>query len=321
MRKEIMEKPVFIINGFLDSGKTTFIKETLQDPQFLDGGKVLLILCEEGEEEYDEVAYAKRGIHIVSVEKEEQLTDEFLFGLEMFYQPHMIMIELNGMWKVENLLERNLPEEWALAQIITIADATTFEAYMKNMRSLMLEEMKYSDIAIINRCTDETNKTFIRRSIKPVNRKIQLIYEREDGIDDVPEEEELPYDIRAEHLDITDEDYGIWYMDAMDHPDAYEGKTVSFLAMSYVSSKLPKGCFVPGRMAMTCCADDIAFIGFLAKPPAAMNVKEMKSRQWYRVTAVMKKEYQREYQGEGPVLYVTSLVPAKEPADKLVYFN
>lgn len=316
-----MEKPVFIINGFLDSGKTTFIKETLQDPQFRNGGKILLILCEEGEEEYDEVALAKQGVSIVSVEKEEQLTDEFLFGLEMFYKPHMVMVEMNGMWKLASILERNMPDEWALVQIITIADATTFDAYMKNMRSLMLEEMKYSDIAIFNRCTDETNKTVIRRSIKPVNRKIQLIYEREDGIDDSEDEEELPYDITQSHLEITDEDYGIWYMDAMDHPDAYVGKTVSFLAMTYVSPKLPKGCFVPGRMAMTCCADDVAFIGFLAKPPAAVNVKQMKSRQWYQVTAVVKKEYQREYQGEGPVLYVTALVPAEEPADKLVYFN
>lgn len=316
-----MEKPVFIINGFLDSGKTTFIKETLQDPQFRNGGKILLILCEEGEEEYDEVALAKQGVSIVSVEKEEQLTDEFLFGLEMFYKPHMVMVEMNGMWKLASILERNMPDEWALVQIITIADATTFDAYMKNMRSLMLEEMKYSDIAIFNRCTDETNKTVIRRSIKPVNRKIQLIYEREDGIDDSEDEEELPYDISQSHLEITDEDYGIWYMDAMDHPDAYVGKTVSFLAMTYVSLKLPKGCFVPGRMAMTCCADDVAFIGFLAKPPAAVNVKQLKSRQWYQVTAVVKKEYQREYQGEGPVLYVTALVPAEEPADKLVYFN
>lgn len=317
-----MEKPVFLINGFLDSGKTTFINETLNDPQFrAGGGKLLVILCEEGEEEYDEVALAKQGVSILTVEDESQLTDEFLAGLEMFYNPQMILVEMNGMWKLTSFLELNMPDDWTLAQIITIVDATTFDMYMKNMRSLMLEEMKYSDIAIINRCDDSTDKTAIRRFVKPVNRKIQLVFEREDGTDAGDVEEELPYDMTQSHLDISDEDYGIWYMDAMDHPDNYVGKTVSFLAMSYVSPKLPKGYFVPGRMAMTCCADDVAFIGLLSKPPVMMDVKKMKSRQWYQVTAVIKKEYQKEYQGEGPVLYCTSLAPAEEPAEKLVYFN
>ena len=62
-----MEKPVFVINGFLDSGKTSFIRDTLNDPQFLASGKVLLILCEEGEEEYDEVELSKKGVSIICI--------------------------------------------------------------------------------------------------------------------------------------------------------------------------------------------------------------------------------------------------------------
>ncbi len=316
-----MEKPIFIVQGFLDSGKTTFIKETLEDPEFREEGKILIILCEEGEEEYDEVAYAKRGIHIVSVEEEEKLTSEFLAGLEIFYEPDMIMVEMNGMWKVENFLDLDFPENWVMAQIITTVDASTYPMYMTNMRSLMLDEVRYADVIVVNRCDDSTDKTAIRRGIKPVNRKAQIIYEREDGLDTADEEEELPYDMTQSHLEISDEDYGIWYMDAMDHPENYVGKTVHFLAMLYVSPKLPRGYIVPGRMAMTCCADDIAFIGLLTKVPATMDISKLRSRQWFEITAVMKMEYQREYQGKGPVLYPTKMVPAAEPADKLVYFN
>lgn len=316
-----MERPMFIIHGFLDSGKTTFIKETLEDPEFREEGNILIILCEEGEEEYDEVALAKRGIQIITVENEEQLTDEFLMGLEVYYKPDMIMVEMNGMWKLEHFLELNYPDDWVLAQIITIVDATTFPTYIANMRSLMLDEVRYADVIIVNRCDDSTDKTSIRRSIKPVNRKAQIIYERADGMDNVDEEEELPYDINAQELYITDDDYGIWYMDAMDRPEVYEGKTVHFLGMLYVSPKLPNGYIVPGRMAMTCCADDIAFIGLLTKVPPTIDMKSLRSRQWVQVTATMRVERHREYQGKGPVLYATSFIPAQEPDDKLIYFN
>lgn len=316
-----MEKPVFIINGFLDSGKTTFIKDTLNDPQFLEGGKLLLILCEEGEEEYDEVALAKKGVQIISVEDQEQLTGQFLNGLELYYNPNMIMFEMNGMWNMDQMMEMDYPENWVPSQIISLIDATTVEGYLTNMKKMVLDLVRYSDIIILNRCDDNTNKTLIRRSIKPVNRKAQLIYERADGRDAGPDEQELPYDMTSKELEITDEDYGIFYMDCMDRPKEYEGKTVHFLGMMYVSGKLPKGYCVPGRMAMTCCVQDIAFVGLLTKLPAVVDQSLLRNKAWVWVTATVKVEYQREYKGKGPVLYATRLEPAEQPADPTVYFT
>ena len=54
-----MEVPVYIVNGFLESGKTSFIQETMTDPDFSDGTETLLIVCEEGEVEYDEQVLKK----------------------------------------------------------------------------------------------------------------------------------------------------------------------------------------------------------------------------------------------------------------------
>ena len=176
-----MEKPVFIINGFLDSGKTTFIKETLSDPQFLSGGKLLIIQCEEGEEELDEVALSKLGVSIISVEEQSQLTGEFLNGLELYYNPNMILIEMNGMWNMDEMMELDYPEDWVPSQIISLVDGSTIQGYLTNMKKMILDLIRYSDIIIVNRCDDNTDKTFIRRSIKPVNRKAQIIYERADG--------------------------------------------------------------------------------------------------------------------------------------------
>ena len=138
-----MEKPVFVINGFLDSGKTSFIRDTLNDPQFLASGKLLLILTEEGEEEYDEIELSKKGVSIITVEEQEQLTTEFLLGLDDFYDPNMIMIEWNGMWKLTDLLELDMPESWMLGQIITMVDSTTFPMYLANMRAMILDEVRY----------------------------------------------------------------------------------------------------------------------------------------------------------------------------------
>lgn len=44
-----MEIPVYLFTGFLDSGKTSFIQDTISDPDFLADEKTLLIACEEGE--------------------------------------------------------------------------------------------------------------------------------------------------------------------------------------------------------------------------------------------------------------------------------
>lgn len=316
-----MEKPVFIINGFLDSGKTSFIKDTLDDPQFLEGGKLLIILCEEGEEEYDEVVLQKKGVQIISVEEQSQLTGQFLNGLELYYNPNMILFEMNGMWNMDEMMELDYPESWVPSQIISLIDATTIDGYLTNMKKMVLDMVRYSDIIIVNRCNDNTNKTLIRRSIKPVNRKAQLVYERADGRDAGPEEDELPYDISQPYLEITDEDYGIWYMDCMDKPRDYEGKTVHFLGMLYLSDKLPKGYCVPGRMAMTCCVQDIAFVGLLTKLPPMIDRSLLKNRQWVYVTAKVQIEYQKEYKGKGPVLYATKFEPAPEPAEKTVYFT
>lgn len=319
-----MDIPVFIINGFLESGKSTFVLETIHNPEFADGAKTLLIVCEEGEVEYDEADLIKKNISIVTVEEEEELTEDFLERMKGFYQPERVMIEWNGMWDFEQLLELNMPDDWMMAQIITIIDATTYNNYSSNFKAIMVGQFKYSDTIIINRCDETTDKLGMRRSIKPVNRKAQIIYESADGVTTDAGEEVLPFDINADHIDLSDDDYGLWYMHAMENPKLYNGKTISFRAMVYKTQRFPKGEFVPGRFAMTCCADDIAFIGFLckvSKTAGPVPYDELKNRMWITVTASIRVEYYKEYGGKGPVLYASNIALSEEPEEKLVYFN
>lgn len=318
-----MEVPVYLVNGFLESGKTTFVNETLKDPDFTNGEKTLLILCEEGIEEYDEKLLASLNMDIVSVDEEEEFTEEFLRECKDHYRPERVMIEFNGTWNVENFLEMELPKGWMMVQIITTIDASTYNNYMNNMKSIMVGHFKYSDTIIFNRCDDSTDKVALRRTIKPVNRKGQIIYESADGVTDDAGEEVLPFDINADVIELFDEDYGLFYMDALEHPEKYDGKTVRFRAMVYKSERLPKGSFVPGRFAMTCCEDDVAFIGFLCKAQKAgpLPYEFLKMRSWITLTAKIKCEYYKEYRGDGPILYAQRIEKAEEPKEKLVYFN
>ncbi len=310
--------PVYLITGFLDSGKTTFLRDTLQDSEFLDGERCVLILCEEGEEEYDLDILKEKNVTVLTVEEEEDLNPRFLMDIKKNYKPEKVMIEFNGTWSVSKLMENGFPGGWELAQMITTVDAGTFEAYMANMRQMMMEQIGYTELVIFNRCTAETKKNSFRKAVKTFNRRAQVVYEALDDEDGIEDEIDLPYDIEAPVIEIEDDDYGIFYLDALDDPKKYEGKTVHFTAMVYRGKELPKGTFVPGRFAMTCCADDITFIGFLCKGEQA---NYFKIREWVKVTAEIKCEYYKEYEGEGPVLYLKKIELTKKPEEHLIYMN
>lgn len=324
MKKHMKEIPVFIINGFLESGKTTFINETLCDEDFTKEARTLLISCEEGLEEYDEAALARVRVQTTSVESQETLNDSFLLDCAKRFQPDQVMIEYNGMWKTEDFLELTLPPRWVVVQVITLSDASTFQTYFTNMRSILMEHMKYSDLIIFNRCDETTDRTFLRRAVKPINRKAQLVYEAEDGILDDTGADALPFAIDTDLIEICEDDFGLWYLDAMDYPERYRGKTVRFTGMIFREKGMKQSEFLPGRFAMTCCADDIAYIGFLCRVPQEMIPLvpfDGKERRYVTVTARVDYGFSRVYQAEGPILYAEELVPVETPKEKIVYFN
>ena len=313
----MQEIPVYLFTGFMDSGKTTLIKETLVENGFAEQGKSLIICCEDGDVEYDAAELDKIKTKVVMVEKEEDFTAEFLNNLNLSYLPDQVFIEYNGTWGMDVLMEMDLPKGWVIVQSLATVNATTFEMYLQNMRAMIMEQLFQADVVIFNRCDDSTDKGKFRRNVKALNRKAQLVYERTDGTLD-EREEELPFDITADELDISDADYAIWYMDCMDNPKKYEGKKVKFLALVYNPDKLKKGVFVPGRFAMTCCVEDVTFIGFKCKYP---DEDKIPHKSWITITAEVHIEFAKEYKGKGPVLYPVSIEPAEKPEDELVYFS
>ena len=307
-------KPVYIINGFLESGKTEFISYTLGQPYFQVKGKTLLLLCEEGEVEYDDILLKASRTELELIEDEEDFTPSHLIELEKKHKPERIIIEYNGMWNFKNM---KLPWHWSVEQQITTIDASTFPMYFNNMKTFLAEMVRKSELIIFNRCDGIEDLNNYKRNIKAINQKADIVFETAEGEIDEIMEEDLPYNLEDEVIELDNQGYGIWYLDSLDHLERYEGKKVSFTAMVVKPRSFPKGYFVPGRMAMTCCAEDLAFLGFAC---AYEQCDSLEDKQWVRVTAVVKKEYFEDYQEEGPVLHAVSVESAQAPEEEIISF-
>lgn len=308
-------KAVYMINGFLESGKTEFITYTLAQPYFQTRGTTLLLLCEEGEVEYDGDLLKKSRTVVELIEAEEEFNPSHLLELEKKYKPERIIVEYNGMWNFKNM---KLPWHWKIEQQITIIDGSTFQSYYTNMRSLLAEMIRNSEMIIMNRCDGIQDLSSYKRNLKAVNPRADIIFEDANGEITEIMEDDLPYDLKQEVLELDDYGYGIWYLDSMDHLERYIGKKVEFTAMVLKPENFPKGYFVPGRMAMTCCADDMAFLGY---PCAYAGADSLTQKEWVKVKANVAKEYREEYQGEGPVLHAVSVEKTKAPKNAVISFN
>ena len=316
--------PVYLIMGFLEAGKTTFIREVLESGAFTDGDKGVYICCEEGECEIPDKLLKANKMQKIEIEDMEQLQEPgFFANIAKEYQPERVFIEFNGMWDPDLVISADMPEHWEVFQTITLIDARSFASYLQNMRSIIGNVIKCSEVVIFNRCSKDQDLPSFRRSVKAANTtgNVMMQFISEDGeyIDlgkDVP-----PYDLNAPIIEISDMDYGLWYLDAEENRDRYEGKTVKFLGNVLKDKQFARGYFVPGRNAMTCCEADIRFIGFLCK---SKFTDKLQDNQWVEVTAEIKYERRKEYRGQIlPVLHAKHIaVVAEPPKDKqLVYFN
>lgn len=300
--------PVILHNGFLDAGKTTFINSVLKVPGD-EPHKTLILVFEEGEEEFATDKFIEQVM--LEYVSEEDFTRKNLTRLVRESGADRIIIEYNGMWLREKLLER-MPQNWAIAQEFAIFDATTFEMYNKNMRQLCFDKMKWADIVIFNRTTPEADKMPLHREVRIANRKAYILYEY-GPYDMEPDEIEdpLPYEKSASKIVVEDDWFAEWYADMNDKPEDYDGKTIEVKGIVALSAELPAGKFAFGRPVMTCCVEDIEFAGTVAVYAAK---DDLKVGDWVKITAKLRVEYEEAYGEKGPVLYVKKLEKC-EPAD------
>lgn len=307
--------PVYLITGFLESGKTTLGLTILGNERFTNGGKTLIICCEDGEKEWDAASLAKGKGVLVMLEDEEEFTAARLQALEDEHKPTCVILEYNSMWGIEKLDTLRLPRLWDWAQMVTTADGTTFDNYMTNMRKLLTDPMKIADMICVNRCKPEFNKGSWRKQLRAMNSSATIFFENLDGtIDDGITDEDLPYDMKADPIVMTDEQFGTFYVDSMDHPERYDGKRVRLVGQAWKRPNFPKGYYYFARNAMTCCTNDIAPCGWVCKGDRTPDNKT-----YFTLTARCQKV-------EGPdgqvalMLHELLTEKAKTPHEELVSF-
>lgn len=307
-----MTIPVYFINGFLESGKTEFINYTIEEDYFKIDELTLIIACEEGEVEYEKEALKNGNAVLEVLENETDFTIKNLTALEKKYNPERIIIEYNGMWNPKDIL---LPRSWHMEEQITLIDATTFPVYYANMKSRIAEMVRNADVVVFNRCDGVEDLPSFRRSIRAINQLGDIIFEDSYGeIEDLGEED-LPYDLENEKIVLDDTTYAIWYLDAMEKAERYVGKTIEFTGMVMHGEEYPTGWFIPGRIAMVCCEEDVAFLGY---PCRWDGENTMRDQQWVRVTARFALEDWFEYEGQGPVLYAETIERVEAPEQLVI---
>lgn len=310
-----MGKPIYIFTGLMESGKTSFLKAALHDPEFTQGNNIILA-CEDGEISYDEAFLASAHAIVIPIMEEELLTTSYLQEIEDAYHPDQIFIEYNGMWNFQKFMHTVVfPKTWDLAQILGTIDATSFSMYLKNLKAYLYDQLQSCEIILINRCTKDMKKSFLRSNIKAMNRSCQIIYEDIDGGVNQLEEDEIVFDMDGDILDIHDNDYGLWYMDAFDQVDKYIGKKIKIRGNLHHNGTM--NSFVLVREAMVCCEEDISSIALLCKSSNIM----FQDGEMFELTGYIVSEYEQSIQADMPVLKVQKQEQLSKLEQEYIYFN
>ena len=312
------EVSVYLFLGFLESGKTKFIQETLEDKRMENGENTLLLICEEGEEEYSPEKFGVNNVAVVTLENASELTEENLSKITEKYKAQRVIVEYNGTWLLQQFFDA-MPESWVINQMMTFFDANTFLNYNANMRQLVFDKIQMTQMVVFNRFKGEFEKEEFHKIVRGISRRPDIVYEYVGGKAEFDEiEDPLPYDINAPVIEIEDRDFAWFYRDMAENTKNYINKTVKFKGMAAVSKKVPKGYIVLGRHIMTCCEADIAYDGF------AVNCNNLlqgiTTRDWLTVTAKIKYEYNSVYRAEGPVLSAIELEKTDPPEEVIATY-
>ena len=312
-----MEIPVYVFTGFLESGKTKMVHETMADERFQKKERTLILVCEEGIEEYDVDAYSGE-VFVEVIDDPKDMTTANLEALLKKHKAERVMVELNGMWPASVFYDV-IPENWFVYQEVMCVDSTTFKTYNANMRSLMFDKLQGCSVVFFNRCTPDTDIMVLHNAARAVSRRVGIIYEYTDGrIEQDNIEDPLPFDIDAPIIEVSERDYAIWYRDMAEDLDKYVGKTIKVKGMTVRDEALKPNEFAFGRMVMTCCADDTTFHGVVTVSDKPV---ECENGQWFTVTATFKKEKHKMYKGIGPVFHLISMEKAEQPDEPVATFD
>ncbi len=309
--------PVYLFTGFLESGKTKFINETLGDERFNAGEPTLVILCEEGIEEYDISGYPGKNVFFETIDNKEELCENLLYNLVSKYSAERVIIEYNGMWLLQDLYAA-LPQNFVLNQEFCFVDSNTILNYNANMRNLVFDKFSTAELIVFNRVDENADIMPFHKLVRAISRKADIAYEYKSGYvkyDDIVDP--LPFDVNADIIEIADKDYALWFQDMMNDIGKYVGKTLKFKGIVARDGKIPDNIFVVGRHVMSCCADDIQYCGIACDWKSS---KMLGTNDWVVVTAKLSYGNHKLYKTKGPYLTAVSVAKTSQPEEAVATF-
>ncbi|MBO6240881.1 MAG: GTPase [Butyrivibrio sp.] len=304
---------VYFVNGFLEAGKTTFIKELIGRESFRISGKTLILLCEEGDLEYDEDELAATDSVIEVIEEEEDFNEENIATLEKKHKPERIIVEFNGMWDRKKL---EFPWDWDDIIEIAVFDAATFKLYSDNMRPLLAEQVRHAELIMFYKSDEVRDKlASYARNIKAINNGAAFVFRGEKGDIILDPDENLPYDIKADELFLDDESFAVMCMDSLERYKVYEGKKVHFKACVYKMKDGGDFEFIAGRQIMTCCEADMSFTGIIC---GYQKAYELENKEWVEISGILKVRFDEIMQRDIPVCRVIALKRVDAPEVEII---
>ena len=261
------EVPLFLINGFLESGKTSLIKEIVENNTEYQNDTTVIIACEQGEIEYDEEWCKKYGVHVEYIESQEEFTENYMKNLDKRYMADRYVIEFNSFFDID---KQDFPRYMVIYQQITLIDASTFKVMFNNMKNVFSTMIKYSSLVVFNRCDGVTELGQFRRQIRGMNQQAQIAFEQANGSLTTMLEEDLPYDLSKSEIAFEEDVYPVWYTEVFDNYEKYFNKTFKF--KTFVRD-ITDETIVIGRNVMVCCANDVQFLGYELKNDCNAKVK------------------------------------------------
>lgn len=295
-----MKANILVYAGFICAGKTTEIIRHIRaelDPC----AKKLLLVCEQGEVEFDE-ALCGYNASIEYIAAPQALLER-LSAPDVQSFAHVI-VEYNGMWSLKEL--RALDG----IRLISVMDGTQLFLFYANLRTQTAEQLSWSHSLYLTRpdAIDDTRLARIERLAHSLNGRLRL-FSLAEGRAPVPVNTGSAISAADGVLCITPADFAYWYQALFAAPEKYDGAEVRLLCQNIFYNHTPEDRYFAGRYVMTCCEQDLQFWGV----PVVGRARRPGNLSWENVTGRISCESDPVRGSVCPVLHITASAPAQEP--------
>ena len=247
-----------LVCGFLDAGKTTYIRECIQNDYFYKYGRTLILCFEQGEAEYDEDELAAKNTKVAYFDGD---TDVGTFCMQQIetHRPDRIYVEMNAM--MQELRER-LPRCMQVSFVVTWLDWQTLPLYFANFRQMIRQMASSSHQVVFRGCPSRELLSPYSQAFRLMNQKATYLRQDPMGYHEKAFDLFLPFSLEDDEITIPEASFLPLWLDALDHPEHYAGKTLHFKDALELRRVGQDETWSAGRVVMICCMADLQFMAF-----------------------------------------------------------